>query len=68
MRKEIEDKSKKRSEEKSRRTFIKKVVYAAPTLISLGHLTHPTSAEAAFNGPPGGPSGNPGGGGGPGGL
>ena len=67
MQKEIKDKLEKQSENKTRRAFMKKVAYVAPTLIVLGHLTHPTSAEAEFDGPPGGPSGNPGGGG-PGGF
>ena len=30
----------------SRRAFIKKTVYAAPTLIVLGSLTHPKNVEA----------------------
>jgi len=40
----------------SRRTFIKKAVYVAPTLIALGSLTRPTDAEAAFGRPPSGPA------------
>jgi len=49
--------------EKERRTFLKKAIYVAPTLVVLGHLSHPTSADAESFGPPGGPSGGPGGGG-----
>ncbi len=40
----------------SRRTFIKKAAYVAPTLIALGSLTRPTDAEAGFGRPPSGPS------------
>ena len=48
--------------EKERRIFLKKAIYVAPTLIVLGHLSHPTPTKAEF-GVPGGPSGSPGGGG-----
>jgi len=40
----------------SRRNFIKKAVYVAPTLIALGSLTRPTDAEAGFGRPPSGPT------------
>jgi len=40
----------------SRRTFIKKAAYIAPTLIALGSLTRPTDAEAGFGPPPSGPT------------
>ncbi len=51
------------TENKSRRSFIKKVAYVAPTLISLGYLKHPTPTKADFGGgPPDGPSGGTGGG------
>ena len=40
----------------SRRTFIKKAVYAAPTLVALGALTRPTDAKAGFGKPPSGPA------------
>ena len=39
----------------SRRNFIKKAVYVAPTLIALGSLTRPTDVKAGFGKPPSGP-------------
>ena len=39
----------------SRRTFMKKAAYAAPTLLALGSLTRPTDAKAGFGKPPSGP-------------
>jgi len=42
----------------SRRTFIKKAAYAAPTLLALGSLTRPTDAKAGFGKPPSGPTWN----------
>ena len=45
-----------KDEQVSRRTFIKKAVYVAPTLIALGSLTRPTDAEAGFGKPPSGPT------------
>ena len=39
----------------SRRGFLKKAAYAAPTIVALGALTKPTQSEAAGFGPP--PSG-----------
>ena len=39
----------------SRRLFIKKAAYAAPTLLALGSLTRPTDAKAGFGKPPSGP-------------
>jgi len=56
-----EDNSTITTENKSRRSFIKKVAYVAPTLISLGYLKHPTPTKAEF-GLPDGPSGGTGGG------
>ena len=47
---------------KSRRSFLKKSVYAAPTLIVLGGLLKPKSAKAdGFGPPPSDPNGNSGG-------
>ena len=41
----------------SRRSFMKKAVYVAPTLLALGALTRPTDAKAAnFGRPPSGPT------------
>ena len=40
---------------KERRIFIKKTVYAAPTLIALGSLMKPTNAQAGGDTPPSGP-------------
>ncbi len=42
----------------SRRTFIKKAVYVAPTLVTLGALTRPTDVKAGFGKPPSGPTWN----------
>jgi len=39
-----------------RRTFLKKAVYVAPTLISLGTLLRPTDAKAGFGAPPSAPN------------
>jgi len=38
-----------------RRGFLKKAVYAAPTIVALGALTKPTESEA-FGKPPSGPT------------
>ncbi len=38
-----------------RRTFLKKTVYAAPTLIALGYLFRPKKAHAGHGKPPSGP-------------
>jgi len=35
-----------------RRHFLKKSVYAAPTLIAMGQLIKPQKAEAGFGSPP----------------
>jgi len=42
----------------SRRGFLKKAAYAAPTIVALGALTKPTEAEASVAGkrPPSGPT------------
>ena len=42
----------------SRRGFMKKAVYAAPTLIVMGQLIKPKAAKADFGGPPSDPEGN----------
>ena len=41
----------------SRRRFLKKSVYATPSIIVLGQLLYPKSVHAAPSGPPGGSSG-----------
>jgi len=41
-----------------RRGFLKKAVYVAPTLISLGTLLRSTDAKAGFGGPPSAPDWN----------
>ena len=43
-------------EQKERRSFLKKTVYAAPTLVALGALMKPTESEAGFGKPPSGPT------------
>jgi len=42
----------KEAKQKDRRSFLKKSVYAAPTLIVMGALMKPTRTKAAFGGPP----------------
>lgn len=49
-------KSTPKEKQVSRRTFIKKATYIAPTLIALGSLTRPTDAKAGFGRPPSGPT------------
>jgi hypothetical protein len=39
-----------------RRTFLKKAVYAAPTLMVLGGMVKPTQAHAGFGSPPSDPN------------
>ena len=39
----------------TRRKFLKKAVYSAPALISLGELTLPKTAHADYSGGPDGP-------------
>jgi len=39
-------KIKKKDKTNSRRHFLKKAVYATPTLMALGHLARPTNATA----------------------
>ncbi len=39
-----------------RRSFIKKAVYVAPTLMALGGLLRPTEVKAGFGKPPSGPT------------
>ena len=41
-----------------RRSFLKKTVYAAPTVVALGALMKPTESEAGFGKPPSGPNWN----------
>ena len=43
-------------EQESRRSFMKKAAYVAPTLVALGALTRPTDAKAGFGKPPSGPT------------
>ena len=43
-------------ENSTRRGFLKKAVYAAPTIVVLGALTKPTESEAEFGKPPSGPT------------
>jgi len=50
--------NKEMKELESRRSFMKKAAYAAPTLVALGTLTRPTDAKAGFNKPPSGPNWN----------
>jgi len=47
--------------QKERRSFLKKTVYAAPSLIVLGQLTRPSTAKANLGQPPSAPgdSGQP---------
>lgn len=52
--KNIETKNNKK--ETSRRTFMKKAVYSAPTVLVLGSLARPTKTEAGFGAPPEGAS------------
>ena len=42
----------------TRRDFLKKAVYAAPTVVALGALMKPTETEAGFGKPPSGPNWN----------
>ena len=46
----------KREEGSSRRNFLKKAAYAAPTLMVLGQLGRPGEANAGFGGPPSDPN------------
>ena len=43
-------------ENSTRRGFLKKAVYAAPTIVVLGALTKPTETKAGFGKPPSGPT------------
>jgi hypothetical protein len=43
--------------EKGRRSFLKKSVYAAPTLMVLGGLIKPQQAHAGYEEPPSDPNG-----------
>ena len=43
-----------KSEENERRSFFKKVVYAAPIVVALGTLLKPTESKAGFGKPPSG--------------
>ena len=42
----------------TRRAFLKKAVYATPTIMALGALTKPTESEAGFGPPPSAPDWN----------
>ncbi len=44
-----------KKEQTNRRDFMKKAVYATPTLMALGGLLRPTEAKAGFGKPPSGP-------------
>lgn len=44
---------------KDRRTFLKKAIYSAPTIVALGYLSNPTNAFAEYNSE-GVPCGGPG--------
>ena len=44
-----------KAEAQSRRSFLKKAAYAAPTIVALGALTKPTESKAGFGKPPSGP-------------
>ena len=46
-------------EKNDRRSFLKKAVYAAPTIVALGALLKPIESEAGFGKPPSGPTWNP---------
>lgn len=50
-------KNKDNAVEKKRRIFLKKAVYAAPTIVALGALMKPTKTNA-FDGPPSDPNTN----------
>jgi hypothetical protein len=50
--KEIEKNTKINKKETSRRAFMKKAVYSAPTVLVLGSLARPTKTKAAGFGPP----------------
>ena len=54
MKKEFEKAGSKECREK-RRSFLKKVAYAAPTLVVLGRLAGPADANAGFGPPPSDP-------------
>ena len=45
-------------EKDARRSFLKKAVYAAPTIVALGALMKPTESKAGFGKPPSGPNWN----------
>jgi len=49
---------KKETVETTRRSFFKKAVYAAPTLVIMGQLVNPTGAKA-WNVDPGNPPSKP---------
>ncbi len=54
--KKIEKNTKNNKKETSRRAFMKKAVYSAPTVLVLGSLARPTKTEAGFGSPLEGPS------------
>ncbi len=53
----IVDAEKKKEAGNSRRSFLKKTVWAAPTLVVLGGLMKPQEVRADFSGDPAGPPG-----------
>ena len=53
---EEKHKTTKQPEIESRRSFLKKAAYAAPTIVALGTLLKPTESEAGFGKPPSGPT------------
>ncbi len=57
-RKDLITKEKKREKREERRTFLKKAVYSAPTLVALGTLVRPEKGHADFGGPPSDPNGS----------
>jgi len=46
------------SQNDARRTFLKKAVYAAPTVVALGTLLKPTESKAGYDKPPSAPNWN----------
>ncbi len=52
---DLKVKDAKDTTQKERRSFLKKAVYVAPTLIAMGQLTKPTRANADFGSPPSDP-------------
>ena len=57
MTKNIKYKNNENKIHKTRREFLKKAVYAAPTIVIMGTLMKPKKANAGFGGPPSDPDG-----------